>query len=303
MSAPDPGWYADPRGAAGTSRWWDGAAWTRWLTRDPDAGPPEQTPSPTPAHAAGAPPAPPAAAPAPPARPVPHQPPGVRLPVAVAVVVAALAVAVVAVGAVVSASAQRLLTGPALPPPAAAPAGPAVVYDEATRTASVEELRLVLPAEPYVCLTTPQPALPTFRSAVVCSAPVHDDYDEDGSDWSASTGIGLVPDALVTPGDLQATAAAVFASLRGQFFAGQETTERKAERQSWDGAPPGRSEARTAEIHYAVDGVPSRYDRTSVLVVALEDGGYGIWFSSRPDDTPRAARAALDASLAGMTTR
>ena len=178
-----------------------------------------------------------------------------------------------------------------------------MVYDASSRTASIEELQLVLPAAPYVCDTTPRSALPTFRSLVVCNAPVHEDYDEDGSDWSATTGLGLVPDSLVVEDSLQLTAAKVFAALRGQFFAGQETTEEKPQRQSWDGAPAGESEARTAEIHYAVDGVPSRYDRTSVLVVALEDGGYGIWFSSRPDDTPEATLAALDASLAGMTTR
>ncbi|SDR68824.1 hypothetical protein SAMN04488543_0045 [Friedmanniella luteola] len=149
----------------------------------------------------------------------------------------------------------------------------------------------------------PQPALPTFTSVMICNAPVHADYDADGSDWSATTGIGLVPDALVTRGDLQGTAAAVFASLRDQFFAGQETTVEKAVRQSWDGSRTGSSEARTAEIHYTVPGVPSRYDKTSVLVVELQSGGHAFWFSSRPDDTPRATLAVLDASLAGMTAR
>lgn len=308
MSAPDPGWYPDPSGSADAFRWWDGAAWSRWLSRDAGGGPPEEAPTLTPvadpSTAAGPPPVPVEADPAPRPAPVPHQPPQVRLPVAVALVVVALVVAVVAVGAVVSASASRLPSGPALAPPTGGPVGePAVLYDASTRTASIEELRLVLPTKPYRCLTTAVPALPTFSAAIICNAAVHADYDGAGGEWSASTGLGLVPEELIARGDLAVTAERVLTSLRGQFFADQRTTVRKAVRQSWDGAAAGKSEARTAEIHYDVEGVPSRYDRTSVLVVELQSGGYGFWFSSRPDDTPKATLAALDASLAGMTAR
>ncbi len=301
MRAPEPGWYPDP-GSAAAYRWWDGAAWSRWLSDHADAG------SPGPAPVVAVPPEPPASAGPEPstqaAAPVAPTATGeVRLPVAVALVALALAVAVFAVGALASAGAPRLPSGPAVPPPSADAGQPAVVYDAATRTAAVEELRLVLPAEPYACNPSPQPALPTFSSVLVCSAPVHPDYDAGGHDWSASTGLGLVPAALITRGDLQATAADVLASLREQFFATQPTTVRRTERQTWDGAPMGRSAAVTAEIHYRVPGVPSRHDRTSVLVVELRSGGHGFWFSSRPDDSPVAVRDALETSLAGMTAR
>ena len=307
MSAPDPGWYADPSGSA-AARWWDGTAWSRWLSRDADAAPPEQAPTLTPVAdpsvAAGPPPVPVDADAAALPAPIPHQPPQVRLPVAAALVVVALVVAVVAVGAVVSASASRLPSGPALAPPTGGPVGePAVVYDATTRTASIDELRLVLPTEPYRCLSTPVPARPTFTSAIVCNADVHADYDEAGSDWSATTGLGLVPEELIARGDLQVTVERVLGSLRGQFFAGRKTTVEKPTRLSWDGAPVGKSAATRAQIHYDVEGVPSRYDQVTVLVVELEGGGHGFWFASRPDDTPKATLAALDASLAGMTAR
>ncbi|SDR68805.1 Protein of unknown function [Friedmanniella luteola] len=166
MSAPDPGWYADPSGSADVFRWWDGAAWSRWLSRDATVGPPEQAPTLAPpvdpADAAGPPPTPPAGVPADPSASAGPPaaapgPAGVRLPVAVALVAAVVVVAVVAVGAVVSASAQRLPSGPAVAPPTGETGGPAVVYDAATRTASIEELRLVLPVEPYACSASPSP--------------------------------------------------------------------------------------------------------------------------------------------------
>jgi hypothetical protein len=31
------GWFADPGGKVNTFRWWDGEAWTRWLSADPSA--------------------------------------------------------------------------------------------------------------------------------------------------------------------------------------------------------------------------------------------------------------------------
>lgn len=40
MTSSEPGWNADPAGAAGTYRWWDGTGWTEWMTEDPNAEPP-----------------------------------------------------------------------------------------------------------------------------------------------------------------------------------------------------------------------------------------------------------------------
>ena len=45
----------------------------------------------------------------------------------------------------------------------------------------------MLPAEPYRCLSTPVPLLPTFSSAIVCNATIHDDYDGAGDSDYAET--------------------------------------------------------------------------------------------------------------------
>lgn len=311
MSAEQPGWYADPSGSRGTFRWWDGRAWTRWLSADAEAAPPSEAPeaAPVPAAApAGAAdttvPAGPAPAPAPAAatpEPVAAEP-RVGLPLAVAVVTGALLAGVLAVAAVVSASAERLPSGPAVPPPTPSAVVPVVSYDVAARTASVAELRLVLPGAPYTCGTAGQPQQPTFSSVLLCAAPVHENY-RGSADWTATTGIGVVPEALTVPDDPKATADRVFGSLRGQFFAGQRTEVHKLVAERFAAAPEGAGIAVSGEVHYTVAGVPSRYDRVVVLVVELADGGYGVWFSSRPEDTPEATLAVLDTSIGTLTAR
>ncbi len=305
MSSQDPGWYGDPSGAAGTYRWWDGAAWTRWLSADADAAPPGEAPTLTP----GADPDAPAGAGPAQARtttvagPVPHEGPGVRVPLAVAVVLGAVLVAVVAVGAVVSASAERLPSGPAVTPPSPTAARASLAWQPDDNLATIGELRVVLPAAPYACSPEVTALSPTFTDFVGCSTVVHEDYDDEDGVWSATTGVGLVPDDLVVEDDLKRTADQVFASLRGQFYSGTKTTVRKLVASPTDRAPVGRSILVSGDIGYAIDGLPSRYDRTLVVVVLLADGTHAAWFSSRPDDTPAKAVEVLDASVATLTAQ
>lgn len=289
MSAPPPGWYADPAGTVAVSRWWDGERWTRWLSTDATA------PDPTkPASADPGPPAEPL--------PAPEESDGlVRMPLAVALVVGTLLLAVVAVGAVASATTRGLPSGPAVPPPTRS-AGSQVTYNPGSRAASVQDLKVTLPGAPYVCENGPGPALPSFDSVVVCNAPVHENYDGD-ADWSATTGVGVLPASLVVRGDAKATGDRAFASLRGQFFRDTTTTVTKRVAQPTDLAPAGRSVVVSGQVNYTVPGVPSRYDRLLLVVVALSDDRYGIVFSSRPDDTSKAVLTALDASLATVTTK
>lgn len=303
MSAEDPGWYADPSGAAGTHRWWDGAAWTRWLTADPDAAPPGEAPTLTPAAGPAAPAAPAVTTAAVPVGPGPHEGPGVRVPLAVALVVGAVLVAVVGVGAVVSASAERLPSGPAVAPPSPTPARARLVWQPDDNLATVGELRVVLPADPYTCSPSVTTLAPTFDDFVGCSVVVHEDYDGDDGDWTASTGVGLVPDDLVVEDDLKATADRVFSSLRRQSFSETKTTVRDLVASPTDRAPTGRSLLVSGEVAYRVDGLASRYDRVLVVVVQLADGTHAAWFSSRPDDTPAAALEVLDASIATLTAQ
>jgi len=78
---------------------------------------------------------------------------------------------------------------------------------------------------------------------------------------------------------------------------------RKLVAQDFAGAPAGKGVAVTSEVHYAVEGVPSEYDRLVVVVVELAGGGYGTFVSSRPDNTPRATLAVLNASLDTLTAQ
>ncbi len=298
MSNPEAGWHADPAGTAGTYRWWDGQAWTRWLTHDPAA----------PAPAEGPPPVEPVAGaavetgvsattePALPAEPL------VRLPAAVAIVVGVLVLAVVAVGAVVAASAQRLPSGPAVAPPPRT-AGQAVSYEASTRAMAVGDLRLTLPASPYACDSKPGASLPTFELAIACNAPVHESYDKQDHTWTATLAVGSIPTTLVTAGDLEATGRKVFTITRGQLFSRQTTTVTKVAAQPTDLGPGGKAMVVSGEVHYRVPGVPSRYDRLLVVVVALPDGTHGAVASSRPNDSGSRVQKALQASLDTIAVR
>lgn len=303
MSDVEPGWHADPAATAGSYRWWDGRAWTRWLSHDQGAPAPEPAvPGHAPAdHAPAVADAADDSPPEPAAAPLPAEP-LVRLPVAVAVVVGVSLVAVVAVGAVVSASAQGVPSGPAAAPPPRS-ATRAISYDPSTRAASVGRLRLTLAGSPYVCDTSAGAAPPSFETAVVCNAPVHPDYDGRHHDWTATSVVGVVPAALVTAGDLEATGRKVFGSVRGQFFSRETTKVTRLTAQPADLGPGGQAMVVSGEVHYDVPHVASRYDRLLVVVVALADGTHAVVVSSRPDDSGAGVQRTLQASLDSLTTR
>ena len=311
MTAQEPGWYADPGGTARV-RWWDGEHWTRWLSRDPAAGPPGVAPTLTPPGTTADPPVPaPAAAapdnaePGPPEGSIAASPPRdrtVRLPVAVAVVVGVLLVAVVGLGAVTAATAQRLPSGPAMDPPPSA-AAVAVQFDAAARTASVAELQVTLAGAPYECGERPEPFEPVFTSFELCSTPVHRNYDGHGGSWTATTGVGLLAEDLVVPGDIQQTGDRVFSAVRTRFFAGEQTTVTDDVSQPTGLTADDRSTSVAGEVRYRIAGVPSRYDRVLVVVVELADGSHAAWISARPEKTPAATLKVLDASIGTLRVR
>lgn len=217
---------------------------------------------------------------------------GVAVPAAVGVIVAAVVGVLVLVGLAVSVTDDRLPTGPALAPPA--PPEVAVSYDALLRRARFGEVVVTLPASPYTCPSDPEPRQPLLASGVLCHAAVHAD-DDGSSDWSATAGFGAVPRAASKQTAAE-TAAAVFDDLRSAAFAGTATTvsDRATQTLDLDGH---RIAAVSGRIHYSVPGVASRYDRALVVVLPLADGSYAGYLSSRPDDSPRAVRAALDSSL------
>lgn len=214
----------------------------------------------------------------------------------VAVVVAAL----VGVGATVALTSDRIRTGPAVAPPPAVPP-PAVAYRPATRTVTIEELRMVLPGAPYECLNSPA-KLPPFVSVLSCDVQIHRDYNGT-DDWYATAGVGLLPESLVVQGDLKKTGEGLFLSLRQRFFAGQVTKLQKFVAQRTDLSTPGKSMMLSGEVQYRIKGLSSTYDRMFLAVVELRSGRHAAFYSVRPNDTPKSTLAVLDASLGTLSAR
>jgi hypothetical protein len=330
------GWFADPSGKINTFRWWDGQSWTRWLSADagaPDPGPVPAVgrpatatatadfPPPDPSTSSGPMLAEPVEARHPPAkpsddpRPTPAEdlaafaPPDpadrvVRLPAAAAVIVGGVLLAIIAVGAIISLTADRPLTGPAVPPPAPTEPPPAVEYDPTARTYVMEELKVVLPTAPFSCDTQPRDVPGVFPSSFGCTAPVHIDYNEEKSDWVAATGMGLVDEELKLDPDLTAIAALTFNAVVVRNYDLDEITikKRKTERLA-EIAPEGKALLVSAEIHYDYRGLASRYDRVVVAVFALESGRHAAWYALRPNDSPKDVTEALGASARTVTAR
>lgn len=217
---------------------------------------------------------------------------GVAVPVAVGVVVAAVVAVLALVGLVVSVTTDRLPTGPALPPPPAPTES--VTWDQRTREARFGAVSATMPAEPYACPSSLSSLPGVLNDTVICDVVVHADYD-GSSDWSATAGFGAVPGEHVGP-TAEATAKALFASIREAAFSGQATTEKNVEVQqvTLSGQPVV---AVSAEVHYQVANLPSTYDRVLVIVVPVDDDSYAAYFSSRPNDLPAATLATLNASI------
>ena len=287
------GWYADPSGRADAFRWWDGDGWTRWLSRDAVAAEPGPTPDiPTPPPASTDSP--------PPAEPEPATG-TVKLPAAVAIVLAVVVLSVIAVGAIVSFSTDRLPSGPAVAPPPAGPAETRISYDDATRRTAIEEMSYIAPPAPYVCPTTPAAQPPIFSTQLGCHAVVHEDYQPSGADWVSAVGMGVLDQSQIGP-DVSATAAEVFTSVVAQNYpVGVKVRDRT--NGAFGLAPAGQGILITADLHYSVKNVPSRYDAIVVAVVKLESGAYAAWYGMRPNDTPKSTRQVLVDSVQTLTAR
>jgi hypothetical protein len=296
------GWYADPSGGLDRFRWWDGTGWTRWLSRDPTAGPPPVTPEPAPAPAqeietsdidalgtrvvAG-----------PDAEPEAATDQTVKLPVAVAITLATVVLALIAVGAVVALSADRPLTGPAVAPPAAAKAL-VVVYDARTRVAAIQELKVTTPATPFSCTSSEEAQPPTFTSLVACDVTVHENYNAQGSDWTSMTGLGPLSSAMVSGDDLDATADRAFDGVIGEFYPTDRPTITKRAHESVTGiSPKGKAVLVSARANVKIKGLPTHYDKVVLVVFQLQSGSYAAWLGIAPNDLASATRAVLQTSL------
>jgi hypothetical protein len=198
-------------------------------------------------------------------------------------------------------SAQRAVGGsPGLPSPRAAGTAPTGYLDERTRTATIGPASMSMPGDPYVLSPDPMEIRGVLDLLFWASAPVHIRYDGK-HDWSSGVLLGRVTEPS-NPGDLRTEGTVALHRLSQAIF-DQHPTELKevtGQQRRLNGQPGMRF---TAEVHYAVDGLPSRYDTVTALLVRLDDGSLIMAASAVPNDTDSAiARQASDA-LRTLTIR
>ena len=300
------GWFTDPGGKVNTFRWWNGEAWTRWLSADPtaaDPGPEPQPPWPTPAPAADSttPTEPLDLAALPPPNPADRV---VKLPAATAIVAVVVLLILIAVGAIISLAADRPLTGPPVAPPPPTQSRPKIAYDPITRKVSFEEMQFIAPGDPFHCNPEPGEVPGTFTSVFSCSAVVHRNYDKKGSNWAAAVSMGQLDDRLLGSGDLAHIANQALTALLPYDYAEAKPKVKKGKIQDLTGvAPDGRGVLLSAEVHVSKKGVASKYDRVVLVVVKLKSGRHVTWFAEQPNDSKADVVKALHASADTLTAR
>ena len=132
------------------------------------------------------------------------------------------------------------------------------------------------------------------------AAPVHIRYDGK-HDWSSGVLLGRVADQG-SADDLQTEGRLAVHRLSQAIF-DQHPTELKGmtwQQRTVDGQP---AMLFSAQVHYSVDQLPSRYDTVTALLVRLDDGSLIMAASSVPNDADSdIARQASDA-LKTLTVR
>jgi hypothetical protein len=300
----DSGWFADPGGKVNTFRWWDGTAWTRWLSADPTASGPGVESSPPEPQSTPAVVDPVRAgtldlADLPPPDPADRV---VRLPAAAAIVVAVLLLTVVAVGAIVSLTADRPLTGPPVDPPPPTQAPSTMSYDPGTRKVSFEEMQFIAPSSPFVC-AEPRKESGTFTWEFGCTADVHRNYQKNAS-WVTAEGMGSLDDRLQASGDLATIASRTFAALLAPNYSSVKASVKKRKIQRLTGvAPEGRAVLLSANVHFSKPGLATKYDRVVLVVVKLQSGQHMAWYAMRANDSPKDVAKALEDSTKTVTAR
>jgi hypothetical protein len=279
-AAPRPGWYPDPAGTPELYRWWDGGDWTEAISESPRA------PSPR-LHS--------------PARPeddlVRRRPSRVRSVVALLLCLALFLSATIGLGLAIWEETPGVHRSGRLP--LAEPPTPSATIssigrlDQQNRVATIGSASMTLPGEPY--WLSPDP----MRTAglevyFLASAPVHARYD-GGHSWTAAVLLGrLAPGP--PGGDLPGRGREVVHQLAQTFFDQHATRVKKlaVADHSVDG---NAGLLVTAQVHYAIDHLPSRYDELTVLLVQLDDGSVVAAVSSVPDDSTASVTALAEQAL------
>ncbi len=283
-SAPRPGWYPDPAGATDAFRWWDGQSWTDELSDTPSA------------------PAPHLDGPDPPRRRSPW-----RAAVALIVVIALFLSAGVGIGLWLWDAGGRSggnadaggRTSPARNPTAADPSEPPGQLDESSRTATIGDASMQLPDDPYELRSDPVSVPGVLDAAFSAEAEVHHRFDGENN-WYAMVALGALSPKVARGLDLAHSGRAALTKLATQMYGEQlvEVTDAQLSDRSVDGYPGVEF---SAQIHYAVDRLPSRYDTVRAILVKLDDGTVVAALSSIPDDADQRLTTMAEHSLDSLT--
>ena len=163
-------------------------------------------------------------------------------------------------------SAQRVAGGSAGRPSAGGVSSEPVGYlDESTRTATIGPASLTMPSDPYVLSPDPMTIRGVLDVLFWASAPVHSRYDGQ-HDWSSGVLLGRVSESS-SHSDLKTEGRLALYRLSTAIF-DEHPTQLKG--MSFDERPvdgqPGM--LFSAQVHYRVDRLPSRYDTVTAPVAA-----------------------------------
>jgi hypothetical protein len=269
-AAPRPGWYPDPAGATGLYRWWDGTQWAEVTSDSPQAPPP--IPIPTKAAAEGF--------------ETRRHTSSLRVAAALGLGFALFVSASIGLGLVIwpsqpSPPTQRA-AGAGLPSAGGLGTAPVGYLDERTRTATIGPASLTMPGDPYVLSPDPMAIRGVLDLLFWASAPVHTRYDGK-SDWSSGVLLGRVAESS-SQGDLETEGTLAVHRLSTMIFDRHPTELKRLRREerAVDGRP---GMLFSAQVHYSVDRLPSRYDTVTAVLVRLDDGSLIMAASSVPNDT------------------
>jgi hypothetical protein len=190
-------------------------------------------------------------------------------------------------------------TSPPRDPTSADPSEPAGQLDESTRTATIGSASMQLPDDPYVLRSDPMRIPGVLDPIFAAEAEVHDRYDGE-HDWGAMVALAAVDPKVAADSDLSTAGKATMAKLATTIYGAQLT--KIADLDFADRSVDGNAGIEiTAEVHYAVDRLPSRYDTVRAIVVKLEDGTVVAAISSVPDDADEELTELADESLESLT--
>jgi len=278
-TTPRPGWYPDPAGdtesgrddESGGFRWWDGTTWTDHTADHAYAPSPEDTISVGPPR------------------------PRSRLVRVVAWTVVVALVLTTSAGALLLVWSGPQAADRPDPENAASVGGQ---LDERARRATIKAVTMDLPSSPYKVSGGAHEVPGVLDVVFIAEAKVHPRTSAHPG-WTAMVCLAAVDDRLAGGFDLDADSEATLKTLAGKIYGNARTEIRGVDvaEHSVDGHGGVRI---SAEVHYQIPGLPSRYDDLTAILVRLDDGSVVAALSSVPDDASQEIRDLAAESLASL---